>query len=344
MTEQLVIESVGLEKYFPQDTGLINQVFGKGKNLKAVNGVDLQIHKNETVGVIGESGCGKSTLGEVLIGLQDLTGGSVKYKGKELSEMDKAERKEFRRNCQMIFQDPFESINPRHSIREWIREPLEIHGLDNKTERVHQALERAELTPVENFLDMYPHELSGGERQRASIARALVLEPSFIVADEPVSMLDVSIRASILNLLKSLVNELDMAALYISHDLSLIRQMCDRTNVMYLGKVIERGQTEQLIKDPKHPYTNALVESVPVPNPSGVMDGAPLDGEPPDPVDLPDGCNFRPRCPFASDRCFEEPKLDAYTEPSPPREVACWRIEEIDYSEPVSSPEPSTDD
>lgn len=334
MTDTPIIEASGLEKHFPQGSGLIYQLLGgEQKHLKAVDGVDIEIHANETVGVIGESGCGKSTLGEVLVGLQEPTGGSVRYKGNDLAEMSSAELKEFRRNCQVIFQDPYESINPRHTVETWVREPLEIHDIENQDERIHQALERAELTPPENYLELHPHQLSGGERQRASIARALVLEPEFILADEPVSMLDVSIRASILNLLKKLVTELDMAVMYISHDLSLIRQMCDRTNVMYLGRVVESGPTEDLIRHPYHPYTYAMVDSVPVPNPERFMDGAPVEGEPPDPVDLPDGCNFRPRCPFASEECFDDPPANTYSKQNPAREAACWRVEEIDLEE-----------
>ncbi|MFB6206358.1 MAG: ABC transporter ATP-binding protein [Haloglomus sp.] len=326
-----LIEARGLEKYFPQNAGLIAQLLGsETKHLKAVDGVDLEIRTGETVGIIGESGCGKSTLGEVLIGLQDATDGNVTYQGQNLQDMTEQEMLEFRRECQVIFQDPFESIDPRYDVESWVREPLTIHGLDNKDERIHNALLRAGLTPPEAFLDQHPHQLSGGERQRVSIARALVLEPRFIVADEPVSMLDVSIRASILNLMKSLVEELDMAVLYISHDLSLIRQMCDRTNVMYLGKFVEQGSTEKLIKDPKHPYTRALVDSVPIPDPTRTMGSAPVEGEAPDPVDLPEGCNFQPRCPHATDECAEEPTLAAYQEPSIDRRAACWHVEDIE--------------
>ncbi|MFB6206346.1 MAG: ABC transporter ATP-binding protein [Haloglomus sp.] len=329
-----IMEVEGLQKYFPQDSGLIHQLLGGETNqLKAVDGVDMAIESGETMGLVGESGCGKSTLGEVLIGLQEPTAGSIKFLGKQLSTMSDEEKKEFRRNVQMIFQDPYESLNPRFSVEQMVREPLTVHDIGNQGERIYEALERAELTPPEAYLDRHPHELSGGERQRVSIARALVLEPKFIVADEPVSMLDVSVRASILNLLRRLVDDLDMGALYISHDLSLIRQMCDRTSVMYLGKVVERGPTEQLIKHPKHPYAQALLEAVPVPNPDHRISKPKLEGEPPDPVDLPEGCNFRPRCPFADDECFEEPTLDAYATPGGEQRSACWRIEAIDAME-----------
>ena len=326
-----IMEVEGLEKHFPQSTGIVHQLIGgETKHVKAVDGVDMAIESGETMGLVGESGCGKSTLGEVLIGLQEQTGGSIKFLGTELESMSPEQRKEFRRNVQMIFQDPYESLNPRFSVEQWIREPLEVHDMDNQDERIYQALERAELTPPENYVNEHPHELSGGERQRVSIARALVLEPKFIVADEPVSMLDVSVRASILNLLRDLVDELDMGALYISHDLSLIRQMCDRTSVMYLGKVVERGPTERLIKQPKHPYARALLDAVPVPNPDHHINEPQLEGEPPDPVDLPEGCNFRPRCPFAAEECFEEPGLDAFETPDGEHAAACWRVEAVD--------------
>jgi peptide/nickel transport system ATP-binding protein len=325
-----IIEVAGLQKHFPQNSGLIHQLIGgETDHVKAVDGVDMAIESGETMGLVGESGCGKSTLGEVLIGLQEATGGSIKFLGTELSSMSDAQQKEFRRNVQMIFQDPYESLNPRFSVEQWIREPLEVHDIDNQDQRIYQALERAELTPPENYVNEHPHELSGGERQRVSIARALVLEPKFIVADEPVSMLDVSVRASILNLLRGLVDDLDMGALYISHDLSLIRQMCDRTSVMYLGKVVERGPTERLVKGPKHPYARALLDAVPVPNPERTISKPQLEGEPPDPVDLPEGCNFRPRCPFAEEECLEEPSLAAFESPDGEHAAACWRVEAI---------------
>lgn len=326
-----IMEIEGLKKHFPQESGLIHQLIGgETTHVKAVDGVDMAIQRGETMGLVGESGCGKSTLGEVLIGLQEQTAGTIRFLGKELSEMTEEEQKEFRRNVQMIFQDPYESLNPRFSVERWVREPLEVHDIDNQDERIYEALERAELTPPEAYLDQHPHELSGGERQRVSIARTLVLEPKFIVADEPVSMLDVSVRASILNLLRRLVDELDMGALYISHDLSLIRQMCNRTSVMYLGKVIERGPTEQLIKNPRHPYARALLEAVPVPNPAHSISKPQLEGEPPDPVDLPEGCNFRPRCPFAEEECFEEPSLATYETAGGEQHAACWRVDAID--------------
>lgn len=329
-----IVEVEGLKKHFSQESGLIHQLVGRETTyVRAVDGVDFAIEPGETMGLVGESGCGKSTLAEVVIGLQERTEGSIRFLGKELDAMTDAERKEFRRNVQMIFQDPYESLNPRFSVRDWIAEPLSIHGIGDEDRRIRLALERAELMPVEHYLPRYPHELSGGERQRVSIARALVLEPRFIVADEPVSMLDVSVRASILDLLHTLVRELEMGALYISHDLSLIRQMCDRTSVMYLGNVVEKAPTERLIREPKHPYSRALLDAVPVPNPVREVTRPPLEGEPPNPVDLPTGCNFRPRCPYATEECATEPGATAYRDDRHDHVAACLRVDAIDDSE-----------
>ena len=302
-----IMEVEGLEKHFPQDTGIVSQLIGgETSYVKAVDGVDMAIGSGETMGLVGESGCGKSTLGEVLIGLQEQTGGSIKFLGTELSSMSAEQRKEFRRNVQMIFQDPYESLNPRFSVEQWIREPLEVHDIDNQDERIYEALERAELTPPENYIGEHPHELSGGERQRVSIARALVLEPKFIVADEPVSMLDVSIRAGVLNLFRQLAEERDVTILYISHDLATVRHICTEIAVMYLGKVMEYGPTERICSEPSHPYTERLLSATPVADPTHDRSKVVYDQEVPDPVDLPEGCFFKHRCEFATEACDDE--------------------------------------
>lgn len=340
-----IIEIEGIKKHFPVSTGLVAELLNRGENkfVKAVDGVDMRILSGETMGIVGESGCGKTTLGEIIMRLQEPTEGTVKFLGQDMAEANEAQEKAFRRNVQIIFQNPYESINPRFTVEDWLREPLNIHDLDNQNERILRALRRAELSPPEKYINQRASELSGGQRQRVSIARALVLEPKFIVADEPVSMLDVSVRASVLDILNKLVNELDMGAVYISHDISLIRQMCDRTTVMYLGKAVERSDTESIIKNPKHPYTRALVSAVPVPNPSNRITQPQLEGEAPDPVDLPNGCNFQPRCEYATDECSEEPTLNTWEEkPIPENEAmshlaSCWRVDEIDSEEAVIS-------
>jgi len=297
-----------LKKYYDVSGG---GLFGRGQGgvVKALDDINIEIKQGEILGIAGESGSGKTTTGEILLRLQDPTDGKITIDGKTYTGDEKLSRRDekaFRKDVQMIFQDPYETLNPRFTIFRTIAEPLIIHGLKDKDEiekRVINALETAELRPAENFIHRYPHELSGGQRQRVAIARGIVLEPKVLVADEPVSMLDVSIRAGILNLLRRLRTEMNLTMLYISHDLSTIKYLCDNIAIMYLGKVLEYGPVHEVIDNPQHPYTKALLSAVPVPDPDYERERIEVDGEVADQINLPKGCRFAPRCPFATDAC-----------------------------------------
>lgn len=281
--------------------------------VKAVDGVSFEIDRGEILGVAGESGCGKSTVGMTLIKLYDPTSGEISFEGENITHIRGKSLKEFRRKAQIIFQNPYESLNPRFTIFDNVVEPLNIHEIGTREERIQfikKAFEYSELKPMEDFIDKFPHELSGGQRQRVSIARAMILNPKFIVADEPVSMLDVSIQAGILNLLKSLSRTKDLSMLYISHDLSSMRYISDRIAIMYLGKIVEIGTTKDILDRPCHPYTQALISAVPIPDPMVRRQRIDLPGDIPDPIDLPKGCRFRPRCKKVMDCCLDsEPNL-----------------------------------
>ena len=307
--EEAIYRVTDLVKLFPVKAGFMGSLFGREQFVHAVDGVSFDIKHGEILGVVGESGCGKTTTGRLLVRLETPTGGSMLFRGEDVATLRGDELKEFRRRVQMIFQDPYESLNPRFTVFQTVAEPLIVHNVGEtfgeREEMVAKALESAELKPAEEFMTRYPHELSGGQRQRVAIARALVLRPEFVVADEPVSMLDVSIRAGIMNLMLNLRNEYDIPFMFISHDVSVTRYMSHRIAVMYLGSVVELAPAEDVIKNPMHPYTEALLSAVPVPDPGAKHGRVEIKGDLPSPINLPTGCTFHPRCPYRRDVCKE---------------------------------------
>jgi peptide/nickel transport system ATP-binding protein len=309
-----VIEVRGLRKWYPVRQGFLSSLLNrKPAQLKAVDGVSFSLRAGEVLGIAGESGCGKSTTGMTVVQLHKPTGGEIRFQGHVLgASTDRATLKAFRRRAQIVFQNPYESLNPRLTVADSIREPIEIH-FPKERERHHEmlvrAMHRAGLVPVEQYMDRFPHQLSGGQLQRVAIARAISIEPHFLVADEPVSMLDVSIRAGILNLFRYFATELKMAILYISHDLSTMRHVCTHVGIMYLGKIVEIGQAEDVLDAPHHPYAQALMAAAPAMG-ERTRERIELVGALPNPADMPSGCRFHPRCPKAMDVCrSSEPEL-----------------------------------
>ncbi|MBT2683506.1 oligopeptide/dipeptide ABC transporter ATP-binding protein [Bacillus sp. ISL-37] len=321
MENEVLLSIRDLKKHF---------TMGKKEILKAVDGISFDIYKGETFGLVGESGCGKSTAGRTMIGLYDRTDGEVVFNGKDVHSLSEKEKFQFHKQMQMIFQDPYASLNPRSTVKEIISEPMEVHGLfpkkKERLERIYQLLEDVGLN--RDHANRYPHEFSGGQRQRIGIARALALDPDFIIADEPISALDVSVQAQVVNLLKRLQEEKGLTYLFIAHDLSMVKQISDRIGVMYLGQIVELTASNQLYNKPLHPYTQALLSAIPIPDPDveDKRERIILQGELPSPMDPPSGCVFRTRCQHAMDICAQ--KKPVWQEIDKDHYVACHLYDE----------------
>ncbi len=322
MADQPLLKVEDLTKAFPIKGGLFSREVA---SVKAVQGVSLEIKQGETLGLVGESGCGKSTLGRCIIRLIEPTSGKIHLEGKDITNLEGEELRALRRQMQIIFQDPYASLNPRMTVGSIVAEPLEIHGLaaskKDREDRVKQLLDTVGLRP--EHINRYPHEFSGGQRQRIGIARALAVEPKFIVCDEPVSALDVSIQAQVINLLMDLQQKLGLTYLFIAHDLKVVEHISNRVAVMYLGKIVEVAEADDLYRQPTHPYTRALMSAIPVPDPRRKEQRIILHGDVPSPIHPPSGCNFHPRCPDMIEEC--KSTCPSLRETRPAHETACIR-------------------
>lgn len=320
------VEVVDLKKLFPMAGGLFSR---KVRYIHAVEDLSFKIQEGETLGLVGESGCGKTTTGKLLVKLIPPTGGHIYFDGSDVATIEGGVLlREYRRKVQMIFQDPYESMNPRKTVYDIIAEPLVVQKVGNIVERetmVVEMLSRVGIVPPDTFMFRYPHELSGGQRQRVAIARAMVINPSFLVADEPMSMLDVSVRTGVMKLMLQLRKEFNLAVLYITHDLAVARYMCDRLAVMYLGRMVELGETEEVLQSPLHPYTRALISAIPIPDPTFTREAIPIKGGVSKPVDPHPRCRFYDRCPVATDGCekLEHPPLE---DKGSGHYIACYEV------------------
>jgi oligopeptide transport system ATP-binding protein len=328
----VILETNGLVKHFPITQGIVFK--SKIGDVRAVDGVDLALRRGETLGVVGESGCGKSTLARLLVGLEKPTAGSITVRGENITKLRGSALRRARRHIQMVMQDPYTSLNPRMTVGEIIGEPFEIHPevtpRSGRSKAVQDLLDTVGLNP--DHINRYPHQFSGGQRQRIGIARALALKPEIIVCDEPVSALDVSIQAQVINLLENLQNEYGLSYLFIAHDLSVVRHISDRVAVMYLGKVVEVGRDAEIYENATHPYTQALLSAVPIPDPllRGGQDRIVLEGDVPSPANPPSGCRFRTRCWKARDLCAEqEPALEPREHSAHPSACHFARVREV---------------